>query len=257
MALGQAGFRLEADGTVLYIDPYLTDSVAEQFGEALRRVRQAPVRPHQIRDANVVLVTHAHLDHADPATLAPLSQASPTAIFLCPRCVVPILAGSGVSRDRIRVATEDDPFQFARVSVHTVPAAHTAIQRDSDGALECVGFVVRSGQKTVYHSGDTIPDSQIVRAVRAISSIDFAMLPVNERNVYRDRAGIIGNMTVREAFEFAAELGVSTLIPMHWDLFRPNSVYREEIELLFGLLKPPFEMTVLEPGDQLDVTDEA
>jgi hypothetical protein len=31
---------------------------------------------------------------------------------------------------------------------------------------------------------------------------------------------------------------------MHWDMFAPNSVYLEEIELLYRLMQPSFEMKV-------------
>ncbi|MGE4056620.1 MAG: MBL fold metallo-hydrolase, partial [Vicinamibacterales bacterium] len=64
---------------------------------------------------------------------------------------------------------------------------------------------------------------------------------------YRDGRGIIGNMSVREAFQMAADLGVTTLVPMHWDLFAPNSVPREELALLYELLRPPFRL-VLNPA---------
>lgn len=249
-ALGQAGCRLEADRTVLYIDPYLTDAVAEQYGEELRRRRPPSIQPDHVRDAAAVLITHGHLDHADPSTLLPISKASPQARFLCPAAVVATLVAAGISRDRITIVSEDNPVRIESVLIHTVPAAHTTIERDPDGNLTCVGYVVHAGGKTIYHAGDTIPDQQIADSLQRFHPVDCALLPVNERNFYRDRAGIVGNMTVREALQFAVDLGAARLIPIHWDLFTPNSVFREEIELLFRLLRPPFEMTILECGEE-------
>jgi L-ascorbate metabolism protein UlaG (beta-lactamase superfamily) len=55
-------------------------------------------------------------------------------------------------------------------------------------------------------------------------------------------------MSVREAFQMAAELGATTLVPIHWDLFAPNSVFREELLLLYDLLRPPFRM-MLNPAN--------
>ena len=77
-----------------------------------------------------------------------------------------------------------------------------------------------------------------------MGSIDVAFIPVNERNFYREKRGIIGNMSVREAFQMAADIGVKTLVPTHWDMFAPNSVYKEELDLLYKLMRPPFEMRI-------------
>ncbi|MGH2708602.1 MAG: MBL fold metallo-hydrolase, partial [Actinomycetota bacterium] len=84
----------------------------------------------------------------------------------------------------------------------------------------------------------------LLAVLRGLGPIDVAFLPVNERSFFRKRRGIIGNMSVREAFAMAAEIGVRTLVPMHWDMFAPNSVFREEIELVYGRLSPPFALSL-------------
>jgi L-ascorbate 6-phosphate lactonase len=38
-----------------------------------------PVSPSEVTNASAVLLTHAHIDHTDPDTILPLSEASPTA----------------------------------------------------------------------------------------------------------------------------------------------------------------------------------
>ncbi len=81
--------------------------------------------------------------------------------------------------------------------------------------------------------------------------IDLALLPVNERNVFRDRQCIVGNMTLREAFQMATDLGVKTLVPTHWDLFAPNGVDRREIEFHYALSPRAFHLEIVECGDKL------
>ena len=92
--LGQAGLRLETPSGVIYVDPYLSDSVENIHGPAYRRMRPIPIAPHEVEDAAVVLITHEHLDHCDPETLPALAAASPEAIELSPSKTN---AGSGVS----------------------------------------------------------------------------------------------------------------------------------------------------------------
>ncbi len=51
-------------------------------------------------------------------------------------------------------------------------------------------------------------------------------------------------MSVREAFQFAADSGIKKFVPTHWDMFSPNLVYQEEIELLYRKIQPPFNLVI-------------
>jgi L-ascorbate metabolism protein UlaG (beta-lactamase superfamily) len=234
LGLGQAGMRMAFADTVVYVDPYLTDRVADVYGPTLKRRVPAPLLPENVTDAVWVLITHAHEDHADPATLGPIAKASPMARFMCPPPVADILVDVGVDRHRIVTATERAHRLSDAVSVRSVPAAHLKIERDADGLALCVGYVFDADGHRIYHAGDTIPHAEIVAAL-ADRPIDYALLPVNERNYYRDAQGIVGNMSVREALQLAIEIHAASMIPIHWDLFEPNSTPRAEIELLHGL----------------------
>lgn len=242
--LGQSGFRFQFSDTVLYTDPYLTNHVADVEGEALSRLTPSPVAPSEVSDANWVLVSHLHLDHCDPTTLLPLLQASPRCKLLCPGDVARYLEGRGVAADRLIPAREDWITLGPNLDVHPVPAAHPAIERDDFGLLRYVGYVLRFKGRLIYHSGDTSADQAIIDALKALGPIDVAILPVNERNFFKERQGIIGNMSIREAFGLAEEIDAKHVVPMHWDMFAPNSVFEEEIKLVYHLLNPPFEMTL-------------
>ncbi len=244
--LGQSGFRFAFPGAVTYIDPYLSDRVAELEGPELRRQVPLPVAPGEIRDAQWVLVTHAHLDHCDLATVVPLAKASPQARFVCPNVVRPFLRDAGIGEDRLVAGREQWIGLAPGLRVHPVPAVHPTLERDAQGCSHFLGYVLEWNGRRLYHAGDTSLDQRLLDGLEALKPIDVAFLPVNERNFYRERRGIIGNMGLRDAFGFAADLEVRTLVPMHWDMFAPNSVYPEEIELLFKLMNPPFGM-VLRP----------
>lgn len=250
LALGQVGFVFDVAGVRLVIDPYLSDTVAEKHGPALRRQIPIARAPAALAPVDWLLLTHAHLDHTDPATLAPLVAASPATRIIAPFEVREILAAHGLEGGGVMTPPLAWTPLAPGVELRAVPAAHTALERDATGESRYVGYLLRAAGLTLYHAGDTIPHPEIFAAL-AGESIDYAFLPVNERNYYRDRADIVGNMTVREAFQMAADLGAKTLVATHWDLFAPNRVHPEEIALLHRLESPPFRLAIWPAGEEV------
>jgi L-ascorbate 6-phosphate lactonase len=243
-ALGQSGYRMAFPETVVYVDPYLSDNVERIEGTAMRRLFPLPIIAETVRDADWVLITHIHLDHCDLHTLLPLGFASPQCRFLCPRDCVAGLTAAGIAQERILAAPESWITLGHDLRAVAVPAAHPTVERDDEGCLRFVGYVLEHAGRRFYHAGDTSPSKEIIGRLGELAPIDVAFLPVNERNYYRDVQGIIGNMTIREAFQLATDIGAKSLVPMHWDMFAPNSVYLEEIELLYRLIAPPFKLWV-------------
>lgn len=246
--LGQAGFRLEFAGVVIYIDPYLSDSVERIEGPNLKRMRPAPYSPSSVCDADFVLITHAHLDHCDPETVLPILEASPAARVIAPSAAMFALLNAGMSAER--ALSLDDGRYVIRddLVVHAIPAAHPVVERDSRGMPLCVGYVIGFSGKCIYHSGDTSVDDEVISAVARFSPVDVAILPVNEKNFYRDKAGIVGNMSIREAFGLAEDIGAKQVVPMHYDMFKPNLTYLDELAIVYRELQPDFEM-IIEPEE--------
>lgn len=75
----------------------------------------------------------------------------------------------------------------------------------------------------MHHSGDTIPYEGQTERVKE-HAVDVALLPINGRDFYRTRAGTIGNLDYRKAAEFAVQIGADVVIPIHYAMFRGNTV---------------------------------
>lgn len=240
--LGQSGFRIAYSDVILYIDPYLTDSIAK--GEGTHLSRQTPVKyePEKILDADWVLVTHAHQDHCDIETLLPIYHASPHSRFAGGKEVLDVLIGAGFDSRRLIHAGNNWINITKGLRIHATPAAHPAIVKDNRGGWNCNGYIMDFGAKRCYHSGDTFVTGELLDFMKEFYPIEVAMLPVNEHNYFRENLNILGNMGIRDAFSFAEEIGASKLVPMHWDMFKLNAAFREEIELLYSLLQPPFDL---------------
>jgi len=251
--LGQSGCRLGFPGATVYVDPYLSNSV--QLLDAPDLARQVPLvlRPDNVVDADWVLLTHAHIDHCDPHTIPVLANASPQARFIGPEPVLARLREWGIAESCLQLALEEWLPLGDQVRVKAVPAAHPEIERDVQGRLACVGFLLEYRGHRIYLAGDTSARQEIIDALQAETPIHTAFLPVNEHNFFKGRRGIVGNMSVREAFTLAVEIGARQVVAVHWDMFAINAVDPDEIRAIHRAMNPGFSLlltpTVLNLGD--------
>lgn len=251
--LGQSGCRMVFGETVVYVDPYLSHSVQELEDESVVRQVPIPYAPDEVTDANWLLITHEHLDHCDPHTLPKIAASSPNAKFLGPYPVLEKLRNWGISDDRLVLAEETWISLTKDLKVKAIPAAHPEIVRNEQGQLGFVGFLIDYAGKKIYLAGDTFAREEIITSIKAEGDVHTAILPVNEHNYFKGRAGIVGNMSIREAFQLAQEIGARQVVAVHWDMFVDNSVDPEEIKLVHKKLKPPF--TLLLKPEMLNLAD--
>ena len=216
--LGQASFALKAAGIVVYIDPYLKESS--------HRLSPPAFPPEAVTNADIVLLTHDHSDHVDPAALPGIAKASPSARFIAPRPIAKRVADLIGGTDRLLSAVADESLSIeargSELRLQAVPAKHEEFDLTPEG-YPYLGYTLSFGGVVVHHSGDTIPYEGQIERVKA-HGVDLALLPINGRDVYRTKAGILGNMDYREAAYFASAIGAKVVIPMHYGMFEGNTV---------------------------------
>ncbi|HEU4323741.1 MAG TPA: MBL fold metallo-hydrolase [Roseiflexaceae bacterium] len=220
-SLGQAGFALKGGGTVAYIDPYLSDSVAGMGGPSRRF--PPPLDPAAVTNAQVVFATHEHADHADADTLGPLLRASPQALLVTTPQSREIARRVGVADERIVTPALGQPGEVAGISYTAIPAAHYRYEVDAEGRARWMGLLLRFNGVTLYHAGDTIFIPELAAALEG-EQIDIALLPINGRDFAREQQDLTGNLWPGEAVELAQRLRAGVLIGIHNDLFDSNRV---------------------------------
>lgn len=217
--LGQVGVAIKGPEGVIYVDPYLTASDGE--GGTLDRSFPPPVEPAEVTNASAVLLTHDHIDHTDPETILPLASASPEARLVCPATSRNTLVEAGLDASRITVPEVGEPVEVAGATVTATPSAHTEVGYDPDLGYPFLGYVIEWNGVTVYHAGDTVVHDGLIEALSG-RNVDVAFLPINGRDYFRTRDGIVGNTDYREAVHLAEELDFGLLVPTHYDLFEFN-----------------------------------
>lgn len=245
--LGQSGCSLFFPEVTIYFDPYLSNSVQEIESPDMERQVPIPIGPECVKDADWVILSHAHIDHCDPNTIPVLAHASPQSRFVGPAPVIEWLTKWGINPERIVLATQDWISLASGLRLCAIPAAHPEIVRDEKGRLSCVGYLLDYSDQRIYYAGDTSARKEIINALNNSGPVHTAFLPVNEHNYFKEIRGIIGNMSVRESFQFAVEIGARQVVPIHWDMFAANNVEPDEIRLLHKKMEPGFDL-LIEPS---------
>jgi L-ascorbate 6-phosphate lactonase len=251
--LGQMGIALKGSGSgILYIDPILSNVVAETFpavADKFNRAFPPPLLPAEITNASLVLCTHEHLDHTDPLTLTPFSQASPQAKFVISGWAAGMLAEMGIANERILIPEAGKPLQLGEVRITAIPAAHYAVEHDPDKGYRWLSYLVEMNGVTLFHSGDTLLYPGYLETLRQLPQIDIAVLAVNGRDAYRESFDVLGNLLPAEAAWLAKELKVDLLIAGHNDLFTWNTIHPGELADALAQHNPEQKYKVLRPGE--------
>ncbi|WP_200410874.1 MBL fold metallo-hydrolase [Virgibacillus salexigens] len=224
--LGQSGVVLKVNDVICYIDPYLSNYIEEESlvypPNLLKRNFDSPISPEAITHANLVLITHEHVDHLDPKTLKAIMKSSPEATFICPAPSTTQLKTIGIHEDRIHSALAYEVIQFANLSITPVPAKHEDFFTDQKQRHYYLGYVIETNNETIYHAGDTVLYKELIDFLKP-RAIDVGFLPINGQDWKRSNEGALGNMNFRDAIELSQQIDLDLIVPVHYDLFQSNT----------------------------------
>ncbi|MFE5318862.1 MBL fold metallo-hydrolase [Paenibacillus sp. NPDC056579] len=219
-ALGQAGFWIQMENKRLLIDPYLSNSINEASQGPWIRKFPPPLSPDSLPDMDAVLCTHHHDDHMDSATLKPLSERQGTR-FIIPRAHKERLLDWGFDSARMIGMNHLEVQLVNGLEIKAFAAMHDRFEQDEEGNHLFLGYIIRYGGLSIYHSGDTIGFPELVDWLKD-EKVDIALLPINGRDYARTAQGIVGNFNYREAADLAVAIGADLVIPMHFGMFPHN-----------------------------------
>jgi L-ascorbate metabolism protein UlaG (beta-lactamase superfamily) len=244
--LGQSGFLVAWQGRHLLLDPYLSDSLTRKYADTDKpheRMTELVVDPSRLAFVDAVTASHAHTDHLDPDTLRSLPGV-PVVAPAAHRELVTERAGAAPLE-----IDDGETVEVAGFAITAVPAAHQAIERDADGRMLHLGYVVRCGPFALYHAGDTIPYDGMAERIRAVAAVDVALLPINGR---RPERRVAGNLWGDEAAQLAHAIGARLAVPMHFEQFAFNTEPPDAFVAACERLGQPYR--VLRAGERLSLT---
>jgi L-ascorbate metabolism protein UlaG (beta-lactamase superfamily) len=244
--LGQSGFLVVRGGRALILDPYLSDSLTRKYAQTNKphvRMTERVVAPEALGALGVIDVitsSHNHTDHFDPETLLPLLAANPQAKLVLPAANQAIAVERLDSTAATRLVGLDDGVtaEVAGITLTAVASAHPTVERDEAGHCRFLGYCVRWGPLSLYHSGDTLWHDDLLPALRKFAP-EFMLLPINGD---RPERRVAGNLNGRQAAQLAHAVGAHWAIPCHFDLFEFNTEPPDEFAVECGRLGQPYRV---------------
>ena len=199
MWLGQGGFLLSMGGASICIDPYLSDNCERHGGHT--RIAPPPMDVRKL-DADVIVITHDHMDHLDELTISRLEKTEN--LFAAPLSCRKHLKELGVPEESLLSFDRGDSFGIMDAELTAVYAEHTE---------DSIGVLVKSGHHSILFTGDSLYSEKLAEELKNTHP-DVFVVCVNGR---------WGNMNEKEAAALSHEIGAKLSIPTHYGMFAENT----------------------------------
>jgi L-ascorbate metabolism protein UlaG (beta-lactamase superfamily) len=222
---GHSAFQIETAGAKILVDPFITGN------EHAKGV----VEPGDL-EADAIILSHAHFDHVgDAASIAKRTGALVVAQF---EIVMYLSKNEGVENIQPLNPGGSKLFDWGRVT--SLRADHSSSFEDGTYGGVASGFVLESGEKTLYYTGDTAYFSEMERYGQDFD-IDVCLLPI----------GDVLTMGAKDSVRAAEVLGAKQYVPLHYGTFPFMTDTPADWEPL--MQEAGLTAATLEPGGTLSV----
>lgn len=212
--IGHSSFLVQIGGRRVLIDPVFAKRLI-----LLRRQRRPGLLVEGLPPIDAVLLTHAHMDHLNLASLRRVVRATRRLTGHAPEVVVPegvedLVTGLGFRQVRRLEWWRNLEMQGLHITM--TPCKHWGARMFRDTHRGYGGYVIKSGGRSIYHSGDTAYFSGF-REIGARLKPQIALLPIGA--YYPDSYRVV-HTSPEEALRGFIEMGAERMVPMHYGTFQ-------------------------------------
>ncbi len=222
--IGHTTVLIKVDGYTILTDPVFSDRCGIRLGPVtlgLKRLVAPALGISQLPGIDLVLLSHAHMDHFDIPSLRALENRNTGVITA--RATSDLLR---VDRyNRVQEVGWGEQVQAGPVTVRGVRVNHWGARMRTDTYRGYNGYVIESGGRRILFGGDTA-DTQEFRRLRTSRPFDLAIMPIGAYNPW-----IHAHCTPEQAVRMAGEAGADRILPVHHQTFQlSREPYHEPIE---------------------------
>ena len=210
--LGHSTVLLKMDGVTVLTDPVFSLRAGIHLGLTtlgVQRIVEPGLDILQLPKIDVVLLSHAHMDHFDLRSLRAL-ESRKTAVVTAWRT-------SDLLRPRRWAAVYElrwgDEVQVGPLRVRGVEVEHWGARVRTDTYRGYNGYLLTHGHRRALFAGDTA-DTRAFRRVAGSHDLDLAIMPIGAYNPW-----IRFHCTPEQAWRMVTEARAQRVLPVHHSTF--------------------------------------
>jgi L-ascorbate metabolism protein UlaG (beta-lactamase superfamily) len=208
--LGHATVLLNLQGTTILTDPALERRIGIGRGLAKlgpRRLVQPALLARELPPIDLILLSHAHMDHTDLGTLRLFPADTP----------IVVQAGNGDLVRRFRHVHElawGESIEIDGVQIESTEASHWGARMVTDRHRGYGGYLLQKESYSVLFAGDTAYTDALTQ-LKQRGPIQLAVLPIGAYDPW-----IANHASPEQAWLMFRRLGAEYLLPVHHSTFR-------------------------------------
>jgi L-ascorbate metabolism protein UlaG (beta-lactamase superfamily) len=243
--IGHSTVLIQVDGFTILTDPVFSTRIGIEIGPfvlGMKRLVHPALPLAQLPAPDLILLSHAHMDHLDRPSLRKLENRGTT--------VITAASTSDLLRvKRYRAVHElkwDASRQVGPVQVRALEVKHWGARTRTDVHRGYNGYLIEAGRYRILFGGDTAYTDQF-RKVRSSKPVDLAIMPIGAYDPW-----IRAHCNPEQALAMADHAGAEFVLPVHHRTFKlSNEPYGEPMErLLLAAGSAQDRVTVHDIGEE-------
>jgi L-ascorbate metabolism protein UlaG (beta-lactamase superfamily) len=210
--IGHSTVALSIDGFTILTDPVFSSRIGIRIGPVtlgLKRLVAPAATLDAIPHPDLILLSHAHMDHFDIPTLRRLENAGTTVIT------------AANTSDLLRVNKYsavhelgwDETARLGPATIRAIQVNHWGARMRNDVHRSYNGYLIEAGRYRVLFGGDTAYTDS-VRSVRSSKPVDLAIMPIGAYDPW-----IRSHCNPEQALAMANDAGAEFILPVHHRTF--------------------------------------
>ncbi|MCU1233119.1 MAG: hypothetical protein JWP63_1086 [Candidatus Solibacter sp.] len=225
--LGHTTVLLKVEGITILTDPVFSNRAGIGLGPftlGIKRLVEPALAIAELPKIDVVLLSHAHMDHFDIRSLRRLESRGTT--------VVTASATADLLRAPRYAAVHelgwDECKQVGPLALRAFQVRHWGARMRNDTYRGFNGYTIESGRYRILFGGDTALTD--FRRLKTSRPYDLAIMPVGAYDPW-----IYAHCTPEQAWTMAEQAGAENFLPVHHQTFQlSREPYFEPIERVYG-----------------------
>lgn len=258
--VGHSTTLIQIEDKSIIFDPVFNDVI----GAATLRSKEPGIDIKNISKLDLVLISHAHMDHMSLGSIQSLDDKFPKAKLIFPYGAEKYLSDYDMEMVRMKTGNAKEmgyvgeTREFDGVKVTTIYAAHFGGRYGLDSYLWKVpgytGYIVEYKGITVLYSGDTAYDEDAYKVIGQKFHVNLAVIPVGPCREC-DTTGSFSHVATRGALMMFDDLKADLMIPVHFGAITYFNDPREPMYKLEQIIteEPEYKdkVKILTEGEQV------